>query len=76
MFIEESKFPAENQVQNPSTYLFALVFAAQHEDANGRWVQALEHLDTAIVHTPTMLDLYKMKARIYKHAGDLKTGTF
>ena len=72
---DASTFPNEDLLQNPSTYLFSLIFAAQHEDTNGRWSSALAHLETAIVHTPTMLDLYKMKARVYKHAGDFKTAT-
>lgn len=65
----------EDQIQDPSTYLFTLVCIAQHEDNNGNWSKSLEYLNTAIEHTPTMLDLYKMKARVYKHAGDLQTAT-
>ena len=70
-----STFPNEDQVQDPSTYLFTLVCTAQHEDCNGHWSRSLELLNEAIQHTPTMLDLYKMKARVYKHAGDISTAT-
>jgi len=31
---------------------------------------ALTHLNAAIEHTPTVVDLYTLKAKIYKHAGD------
>jgi hypothetical protein len=33
-------------------------------------VKALAACDEAIAHTPTTMDLYVLKARILKHAGD------
>jgi peptide alpha-N-acetyltransferase len=32
--------------------------------------RALQLIDTAIAHTPTVVDLYVCKGRIYQHAGD------
>ena len=34
-------------------------------------IKALERIDAAIEHTPTLVDLYVFKARIFKHAGAL-----
>ena len=33
--------------------------------------RALELVDKAIDHTPTLIELYVVKARILKHAGDI-----
>ena len=55
--------------------LFALVFAAQHFDARGNLRRALALLDEAIEQTPTMLDLYKLNAKVFKHGGDFTTAT-
>ena len=42
----------------------------QHLDSLERYAEALEQADSAIDHTPTLLDLYMAKARVYKHVGD------
>lgn len=39
----------------------------------GDYSRALSYVDDAISHTPTTVDLYVLKARIYKHAGDHQT---
>jgi tetratricopeptide (TPR) repeat protein len=33
---------------------------------------ALKYIEEAIAHTPTVLDLYVVQARIYKHAGAIE----
>ncbi|CEL91625.1 unnamed protein product [Vitrella brassicaformis CCMP3155] len=53
----------------PLSYLFTLTILAQHADYMGRTSEALEWIDKAIQHTPTLVDLYSIKARICKHAG-------
>uniref|UniRef100_A0A7S0NSK1 Uncharacterized protein n=1 Tax=Calcidiscus leptoporus TaxID=127549 RepID=A0A7S0NSK1_9EUKA len=62
--------PDSKEVEMPQTLVWVLVLAAQHADACGSTVDALAHIDRAIAHTPTCLDLYLFKARLYKHAGD------
>ena len=57
----------------PMTLLFCLVFNAQLQDYLGNAEAALALLDAAQTHTPTMHDLYKLKARVYKHGGDVGT---
>ncbi|KAK6124901.1 hypothetical protein DH2020_041362 [Rehmannia glutinosa] len=50
----------------PSTLMWTLFYLAQtrHYDV------ALRKIDEAIDHTPTVIDLYSVKSRILKHAGD------
>jgi len=62
----------ESQPENPTTLVWALYFAAQHYDQLRQLPKALELINEAIAHTPTVLELYMVKAKIYKHAGDAK----
>ncbi|TFK86666.1 N-terminal acetyltransferase A, auxiliary subunit [Polyporus arcularius HHB13444] len=55
---------------DPTTYIWTLYFLAQHHSFLGRHKQALELLDEAITHTPTLPELYMFKARVLKRAGD------
>ena len=49
-----------------------LYFLACHFDRLRHLEKALECINKAIAHTPTLVDLYTMKARIIKHSGDLE----
>ncbi|KAI8800034.1 NMDA receptor-regulated protein 1-domain-containing protein [Cladochytrium replicatum] len=64
---ERNSFP----LQFPTTVMWVLYFLAQHFDLKRNPTRALEYINRAIEHTPTLVELYMMKARIYKHAGDL-----
>lgn len=55
---------------DPSTYLWVLYFQAQHYSHLGDYDRALEILNTAITHTPTLPELYTCRARVFKRAGD------
>ena len=68
-----SAFADGDRPEPPMTLLFCLVFNAQLQDYLGNTNSALTLLDEAEAHTPTMLDLYKLKARVYKHGGDIGT---
>jgi len=63
---------AGSPVQPPTCMIWALYFAAQHFDTIGNQPKAMELINAAITHTPTVLELYMGKAKILKHAGDLK----
>mmetsp|Transcript_26195 Transcript_26195/g.43350 ORF Transcript_26195/g.43350 Transcript_26195/m.43350 type:complete len:859 (+) Transcript_26195:51-2627(+) len=63
-------FPGNSEREMPSSIMWVRVLAAQHADQCGDTVEALRQINLAIEHTPTCLDLYLFKARIYKHAGD------
>lgn len=54
-----------------SALLWTYYFVAQHYDHLRDTTKALEYLDAAIEHTPTLIELFVCKGRIFKHAGDL-----
>lgn len=60
----------EVEEEPPSSLLFARMVVAEHFDFMGDTAKALELADQAIEHTPTLVEIYACKARIYRHAGD------
>jgi peptide alpha-N-acetyltransferase len=58
----------------PTSYLWTLYFLAQHHSYLGRHAQALEILEEALTHTPTLPELHMFKGRVLKRAGDLCGG--
>lgn len=54
----------------PSTYLWTLYYLAQHHSYLGDHAKALDILDQAIQHTPTLPDLLMFKGRVLKRCGD------
>ncbi|XP_022714903.1 N-terminal acetyltransferase A complex auxiliary subunit NAA15-like isoform X1 [Durio zibethinus] len=66
-----TRYPDRTEKEPPSTLLWTLFFLAQHYDRRGQYDVALSKIDEAIQHTPTVIDLYSVKSRILKHAGDL-----
>ncbi|KAG8270482.1 N-alpha-acetyltransferase 15, NatA auxiliary subunit [Homalodisca vitripennis] len=65
----------EDEVKEPkepaSALLWAYYFLAQHYDFLGNTDKALQYINAAIEHTPTLIELFVTKGRIYKHAGDV-----
>ncbi|XP_010254211.1 PREDICTED: N-alpha-acetyltransferase 16, NatA auxiliary subunit-like isoform X1 [Nelumbo nucifera] len=64
-------YPGRSEKEPPSTLMWILFLLAQHYDRRGQFDVALNKIDEAIDHTPTVIDLYSVKGRILKHAGDL-----
>lgn len=62
----DASLPAEPA----SALLWTLYFLAQHYDHLRDSDKALEYINAAIDHTPTLIELFVCKGRIYKHAGD------
>ncbi|KAL4002715.1 NMDA receptor-regulated protein 1 family protein [Acanthocheilonema viteae] len=60
--------------ESPTTVLWLYYLLAQHYDKLGSVQQALVYIDRAIQHTPTLIELYMIKAKIHKHAGDAYEG--
>lgn len=60
----------EKPVEPASALLWTLLFLAQHYDYLRDTEKALEYINLAIDHTPTLIELFVTKGRIYKHAGD------
>ncbi|TYI26802.1 hypothetical protein ES332_A05G136600v1 [Gossypium tomentosum] len=67
----DGRYPDRTEKEPPSTLLWILFFLAQHYDRRGQYDIALSKIDEAMQHTPTVIDLYSVKSRILKHAGDL-----
>ncbi|KAF9284862.1 N-alpha-acetyltransferase 16, NatA auxiliary subunit [Mortierella alpina] len=61
---------AGSVVEPPTALLWTLYFLAQHFDFKRNTDQALEYINRAIEHTPTLVELLMTKGRILKHAGD------
>ncbi|KAI0371305.1 NMDA receptor-regulated protein 1a [Pilatotrama ljubarskyi] len=55
---------------DPTTYIWTLYFLAQHHSHLGRHKRALELLDAALAHTPTLPELYLFRGRVLKRCGD------
>ncbi|KDQ22405.1 hypothetical protein PLEOSDRAFT_1109515 [Pleurotus ostreatus PC15] len=81
--ILQENTPPEGQCSHgePTTYLWTLCFLAQHYSYVPRatpsqplpspdFERALALLSTAIAHTPTLPELYTLRARVLKRAGD------
>ncbi|XP_032170252.1 N-alpha-acetyltransferase 16, NatA auxiliary subunit isoform X3 [Mustela erminea] len=65
--------PYENgEREPPTTLLWVQYFLAQHFDKLGQYSLALDYINAAIASTPTLIELFYMKAKIYKHMGNLK----
>ncbi|KAH3662039.1 hypothetical protein OGAPHI_006220 [Ogataea philodendri] len=60
-----------NTKDEPLTYCWTAYFLAQHHYHVGEYSAALEKIDVAIGHTPTLVELYIMKARIFKRLNEL-----
>lgn len=57
---------------DPTTYVWSLYFLAQHHSyvSPTNPETALHFINTALEHTPTLPELYMIKARILKRCGD------
>ncbi|XP_031636595.1 N-alpha-acetyltransferase 15, NatA auxiliary subunit [Contarinia nasturtii] len=58
-------------IEPASALLWTLYFLAQHYDFLRVTEKAIEFINEAIEHTPTLIELFVCKGRIFKHAGDL-----
>lgn len=57
-------------VEPASALVWTAHFLAQHYDYMRDTNRALEYINAAIDHTPTLIELLITKGRIFKHAGD------
>ncbi len=61
---ERSSFdPSGSPVEPPTSLLWTYYFMAQHYDFQGNYARALELVDKALEHTPTLIELYTLKVR-------------
>ena len=68
----QSTFKGEEDEQDPTVHLWLLYFTSQHYYFLKDFDRAFNYINKAIEHTPTVVDLYILKAKIYKHSGDKK----
>ena len=61
-------------LEPPTVYLWTLFFLSQHYDQTGDHVKALDYVDRAITHTPTHIELYMFKSKIFKVYKEVKNG--
>lgn len=59
-------------LEPPTAILWVYHFLAQHFDYLRDSKKAMEYIDKALEHTPTLIEAYMVKARIYKHGGDME----
>ncbi|KAM9965218.1 hypothetical protein ACTFIW_005028 [Dictyostelium discoideum] len=69
---EKQQLLGSDEKESPSTVLWCLYYLAQHFDRINDHSNSLSYINQAIEHTPTCLDLYVVKAKLYKHQGDLQ----
>uniref|UniRef100_A0A7N8XPU8 N-alpha-acetyltransferase 15, NatA auxiliary subunit a n=1 Tax=Mastacembelus armatus TaxID=205130 RepID=A0A7N8XPU8_9TELE len=65
-------FAYDGKPEPPTTLLWVQYFLAQHFDFRGQTSIALDYINMAIDSTPTLIELFLIKAKIYKHAGNIK----
>ncbi|KAJ6661677.1 hypothetical protein lerEdw1_013199 [Lerista edwardsae] len=59
--------PYENgEREPPTTLLWVRYFLAQHFDKLGQFSLALDYINSAVASTPTLIELFYLKAKIYK----------
>ncbi|KAM3181665.1 hypothetical protein ACTXT7_013925 [Hymenolepis weldensis] len=71
----QSKEPTENSIEPPSTSLWLNYLIAQHFNYMGQTQRALDVISEEIKTNPTIVDLYTLKADIYREAGDVITAS-
>ncbi|GFO47570.1 N-alpha-acetyltransferase 15, nata auxiliary subunit-like [Plakobranchus ocellatus] len=67
---ESGKFDSSGEVESATVLLWTYYFLAQHFDYLKNVERALEFVNLGIEHTPLLIELYVLKAKIFKHAGD------
>jgi len=69
---ENSTLVGDEEEQDPTVYLWLLYFTAQHYYFLKDLDTSLKYINQAIDHTPTVIELYIIKAKIYKRSGDVQ----
>jgi peptide alpha-N-acetyltransferase len=64
--------PSDEFDEPPSTELWTWYLRAGLHELAGEYKEGLALVDKCIAHTPTAVDLYELKARVFKAAGDIK----
>lgn len=65
-------FEKEVPLLQPTVFVWASYFLSQHYLYLGDNNKAMEYVDAALNHSPTLVELYILKARVTKHLGQYK----
>jgi N-alpha-acetyltransferase 15/16, NatA auxiliary subunit len=60
------KFPGESTAAPPSAIMWTMIVLAHHLNNVNKFSDAIQVVNQGIAHTPTALELYMCKAKIYK----------
>ncbi|KAF7492371.1 N-alpha-acetyltransferase 16, NatA auxiliary subunit [Sarcoptes scabiei] len=60
------------EFESATCILWVYYFLAQHFDALKEFSLAIYFVNQALIHTPTLIDIFVIKAKIFKHAGLLE----
>ena len=63
--------PTETEPESPTVLLWTLYFLSQHYDHLGNIEEALSCINRAIDHTPTLIELFMARAKIFKVTNSL-----
>ncbi|KAI9303102.1 NMDA receptor-regulated protein 1-domain-containing protein [Cunninghamella echinulata] len=69
---KHSSFEENGAKEPPTALLWCLYYLAQHYDSQQQYDKALETINKAIDHTPTVVELLMTKGRILKHSGKVQ----
>lgn len=69
--IVQKYFESIDANETPIAYIWTCYFLSQHYLYMKDFNKAQEFIDSAIKHTPTMVEFYILKGRILKHQGEL-----
>lgn len=73
-FFTKTDQEANIESEPASALLWTYYYLAQHYDYQHNTPKALEFVNLAIDHTPTLIELFVCKGKVYKHAGDPHEG--
>lgn len=65
-------FAGSDVRETPCSLLWSYLFLAELYDYLGQFDKAIDYANKGILHTPTLLELYTVKARVYKHNRNFK----
>ena len=69
--LKQGSFDADSKVQEtPTCLLWTYYYMSQQHDLQEDYTSALDLVNQAIEHTPTLIELFTLKGKIYKHAGN------
>jgi len=69
---EKNTFFGSDQEENPCCLLWSYLFLAGYFNWKEDFNRAMEYIEKAIQHTPTLIELYTMKAKIFKNSFNYK----